>query len=288
MACHLAIGWRGRQLLALGIAALLLFIGSAWLPETRLQDCSAFWPCMSLYNTAVDGSLNPEAGSPVSSVGSSQPIPQCPDQRFQMSRVVREFTDAVTEDQDVLLEHYLSGWEELVKFMEALGSVLGFISQDVTGKIGVVRELALGGSDRASGDAYRTLRSMIRMELARGIVNFRVKTASGCRTVLVLNRALKWLELFLEKLGRDKRRSPSELCREAYLQALARHHSWLMQRAAELAFLAVPERPEFLHIVCARDERGVARVLGSALPAIGRVYNLTRDTLAEHNMLNLP
>ncbi|XP_066578428.1 ceramide-1-phosphate transfer protein [Amia ocellicauda] len=350
MACwlsfRLAFSWRGRYLLPLALAALLLFLGSAWL-QSALESCAGHWPCLSAYRQdSIDGQRDrhrPEthekdsepllAPTPAPETdhtlwGSEVGLRACPGQRFQMGRTLWAFETAVTDDQDILLDRYLAGWEELVKFLEALGSVLGFISQEVTGKIGQIRGLAeregvIGmdthrdthrqtHTDPAQAalstlppgpiplpEPYRTLRSMVRGELDRGLVDFSRQTVSGCRTVLRLHRALLWLTTFLRRLGSDRHRHPSELCRDSYRLALAPYHGWLVRQAAELAFLAVPDRPTFLRLICVEGREGaggvggdseaaVLQVLDRAVRSMHTVYNITQHTLQLHNMLQLP
>lgn len=150
-------------------------------------------------------------------------------------------------------------------------------------------ERALGGF----GESYTSVRSMIRVELRRGTVSFTEQTDSGCRTLLRLHRALLWLQLFLKKLAEKpvagvRPQSPSELCREAYQQTLARHHSWLVRQAAEFAFLAMPNRGFFFRLLCAQNQEEVTSVLNRVVRAIGEVYQRTQQALEEHGMLNLP
>lgn len=196
--------------------------------------------------------------------------------------------------------------------------MVGLISQEIETKTSIIRELALQEGRSSEGEvglevglvfettangaqtrvtashssAYTSVRSMIRTELSQGLVDFQHQTDSGCRTLLRLHRALLWLQLFLEKLGEvpvgGRLRSPSELCREAYQHTLANHHSWLVRRAAELAFIAMPERGFFYRLVCVQNQEQAAVVLQKVVRAIGEVYGRTHGALKEHDMLDLP
>lgn len=122
--------------------------------------------------------------------------------------------------------------------MESLGPLVSFFSQKVKDKIAVIRELAqqekedlekrsaVEGHSRlqtpTSGlqgpAAYSSVRSMVESELQRGLVNFSVRTRSGCRNLLRLHRSLLWILLLLQGLeeGPDAQgvyRTPGELCR---------------------------------------------------------------------------
>lgn len=199
--------------------------------------------------------------------------------------------------------------------MDALGPMVSLISKEIESKTSVIRQLALQSEEGPEAefgpnminsqtgekkplkapqhsDDYRSVRSMIRSELDRAVVDFHRQTDSGCRTLLRLHRALLWLKLFLQKLAESPRagrlRSPSELCREAYQSTLAQHHTWFVRRAAELAFIAMPERGFFFKLLCVQNQEALSVLLNRAVVAIGEVYDRTQRAMEEHGMLDLP
>ena len=94
-------------------------------------------------------------------------------------------------------------------FLNGLGAIFSFISKDAVAKIQIMENYC-GGERR---EEYRTLQAMVRYELSGGLVDLQRRSAhpdSGCRTVLRLHRALRWLQLFLEGLRKIGRAS----CRE--------------------------------------------------------------------------
>lgn len=203
--------------------------------------------------------------------------------------------------------------------MEALGPMVGLISKEIKSKTSIIRQLALSsernpeaelGPDKHSLNtgtqagtennlgtshhtgAYHSVRSMIWLELNRGLVDFHRQTDSGCRTLLRLHRALLWLKLFLQKLAEmpeaGRLRNPSELCREAYQSTLSKHHTWFVRRAAELAFIAMPERGFFFRLLCVQNQEELSTVLTKVVRALGEVYDRTQKALEENGMLDLP
>lgn len=206
------------------------------------------------------------------------------------------------------------------RFMKALGPMVGLISNEIETKTSIIRQLALlaeknpeaelgldvhplntlstqaGKKDNTElsqhSGAYHSIRSMIWVEMKQGLVDFKHQTESGCRTLLRLHRALLWLKLFLEKLAETpeagRLRSPSELCREAYQRTLANHHTWFVRRAAELAFIALPERGFFFRLVCVQNQEDLSSVLRTVVQAIEEVYDRTEKALEENGMLDLP
>ncbi|KAM8897479.1 glycolipid transfer protein domain-containing protein 2 [Spinachia spinachia] len=301
---------------AAAIVVLLLFLGSLWIQgglDFHLESCLKGYNQVNtihqLYNSSDgDGAEGPRI------------MAECPGQTFQVSLLLSHLLAGPAYTSDVLMQPYLSSWDELVRFMEALGPMVGLISKEIESKTSIIRHLALLSKESPEAElgpdihsinsvrtetgtennpeasrhtgAYHSVRSMIWEELNTGLVDFNHQTDSGCRTLLRLHRALLWLKLFLQKLAETpvagRLRSPSELCREAYQSTLANHHTWFVRRAAELAFIAMPERGFFFKLVCVRSQEELKAVLNRVVQAIGEVYDRTQKALEENNMLDLP
>lgn len=301
---------------AAAIVVLLLFLGSLWFQgglDYHWDSCLKGYIQENKLHQLYNSSGVDEAADP-------QVLKECPGQTFQVSLLVSHLVASPAYASDVLLQPYLASWDELVKFMEALGPMVGLISKEIESKTTIIRELALlaekspeaelgpdvhsinsantesvtktGMEASHRSGAYHSVRSMIWVELNRGVVDFHHQTDSGCRTLLRLHRALLWLKLFLEKLAETpvagRLRSPSELCREAYQSTLANYHTWFVRRAAELAFIAMPERGFFFRLVCVQNQEELSLVLNRVVRAIGEVYDRTQNALEENGMLELP
>ncbi|XP_067303242.1 ceramide-1-phosphate transfer protein [Pseudorasbora parva] len=279
--------------------SLLLFLSSLWLPPGTIQDCEQSWrPCLSVFThpRAVARVAVTDAGV----LGGNDIIRECAGQPFQVSRLHRHLSSALGPASDVLLHPYLLCWEELIKFMEALGPLVGFFTHKVEEKITLIRQLSLEESSiittgEAQGvappphHAYHSVRSMLEAELERGVVSFDRETPSGSRTLLRLHRSLLWLQLLLEKLVTEpEERSMGELCRESYLEVLAPHHPWLVQRAAELVFQVMPDRKVFLQLVCVRTQEEAEPEMRIIIEAIREIHQRTQRELEIRNMLDLP
>ncbi|NWR77098.1 CPTP protein, partial [Centropus unirufus] len=207
---------------------------------------------------------------------------------FSLREVLSAFQTCVTERREVLLEPYLRGWRGLIRFLQGLGAVFSLICKDAVAKVQIM-EGHCGGEQ---GHRYTSLQSMVQHELAQGLVGFQPRSGrpdSGCRTVLRLHRALRWLELFLEGLrtaNRDSR--TSVICTESYNASLAAHHPWLVQKVATAAFCTLPSRDAFLESMNAGTAEEAVAMLGEALPCIRDVYGITQELFAQHGMLDLP
>ncbi|CAI5791717.1 ceramide-1-phosphate transfer protein-like isoform X2 [Podarcis lilfordi] len=301
-----ATGWTRTRLCRLactvGVFFLLLLCFSSL--RFQLPNSTCVWgvrPCrwfggMPLSKEDAERKPPPSASPPSAATGAALLLqtpsePQDLGEGFRIVRLQRAFAASLTPSGQILIREYLSGWKELIKFMDSLGAAFGLISGETRTKIAILQENQRG----PHGAHYRTLQSMVRFELARGLVGFQSLPAgrppSGCRTFLRLHRALKWLELFLRKLGTSPEDAdPSRMCADAYQEALAPYHSWWVRQAAALAFLAMPSRRELYHILSAgggEEGKGPRRLLDT-VRSIAHVYNATQELYAAHGMLALP
>ncbi|XP_026550204.1 ceramide-1-phosphate transfer protein-like [Notechis scutatus] len=175
------------------------------------------------------------------------------------------------------------------RLTDALGPAFGLISREAQSKISIMQWHQQG----PQGPHYHTVQSMVDFELASGLVGFRSLPArlppSGCRTLLRLHRTLKWLELFLRRLGASREdESPSRMCAEAYRLALAPYHSWWVRQGAALAFLALPSRRELYHTILRAEQLAAGALVLTTVESLGRVYNVTQEVYSAHGMLDLP
>ncbi|KAB5515159.1 hypothetical protein PHYPO_G00250570 [Pangasianodon hypophthalmus] len=308
-----------QYFLVAAMLTLLLLLTSLWLPQGTVQDCESSWlPCLSDPNSKVPPAV--AAGSELgthtdniiirSDVINPNPaiVPECPGQHFQVSHLLLYLDSALSPASDVLLEPYLLCWEELIKFMEALGPLVGFFTNKVQEKITLIRQLAEEDSGKhrlltppptnsvllshnPHNHAYHSVCSMLDTELRLGVVSFDRQTPSGSRTLLRLHRSLLWLQLLLMKLWLEPghvSRSLGEVCEEAYSEALAPYHPWLLQKLARLAFKAMPEHTVLLSMVCVNTHEEAEPIIRTIVTAISEVRRRTHNELEKRNMLNLP
>ncbi|XP_036137367.1 ceramide-1-phosphate transfer protein isoform X1 [Molossus molossus] len=207
---------------------------------------------------------------------------------FSLKVVLVHFKQCLNEKEEVLLEHYLTGWKGLIRFLDHLGTVFSFISKDVAAKLQIMERLCTG----PQRDHYSSLQSMVAYETSNKLVDLERRSRhpdSGCRTVLRLHRALRWLQLFLEGL----RTSPedartSELCASSYSASLAAYHPWIIRQAVTVAFYTLPTRKVFLETMNVGSSEQAVEMLGEALPFIEQVYNVSQKLYADHALLDLP
>ncbi|CAL8325897.1 unnamed protein product [Merluccius merluccius] len=209
-------------------------------------------------------------------------------EKFSLQEVLDTFRVCLSEDEHVSLEHYVAGWRGLVKFMNSLGNVFTFISKDAVSKIQILVNFLNG----ENGSHYVTIQSMVKYELENGLVDVSKRGThpeSGCRTLLRLHRALRWLELFLERLRISKEDGKtSVMCADAYNESLSQHHPWVIRKAAGMAFCVLPGRPTFFEVMNVGSTEKVVEMLGEAVPMISKVYKITEDLYVQNNLLELP
>ncbi|KAJ8258107.1 hypothetical protein GJAV_G00193230 [Gymnothorax javanicus] len=208
--------------------------------------------------------------------------------KFCLTEVLDTFQSCLTESKEVKIDQYVAGWRGLVRFMNSLGSVFSFISKDAVSKIQIMMNHRSG----ENGAQYATIQSMVKYELDNGLVDITKRGSypeSGCRTLLRLHRALRWLELFLERLRTSKEDAKtSVMCSEAYNESLAQHHPWIIRKATGVAFCALPGRQTFFEVMNVGPPEQVVAMLGDALPLISEVYTVTQDVYSRNNLLDLP
>ncbi|XP_048417400.2 ceramide-1-phosphate transfer protein [Stegostoma tigrinum] len=208
--------------------------------------------------------------------------------RFSLTEVLGSFKECLTDNGEILQEHYLEGWKGLVKFMNSLGSAFSFISHDAVTKIQILEHYRRG----ANGQQYLTIQSMVKYEVGNKLVDLTKRGDhwdSGCRTLLRLHRALRWLQLFLEKLrvASDDSKT-SVLCTEAYQDSLAKYHPWIVRKAATVAFYMLPSRANFFEVMNMGPTEKVVSILGEALPVVAKTYDITEDLYSQYGLLDLP
>lgn len=286
-----------RLLVPLTMIFLFLYLSSMKLPDPALHECMKDGkPCAQEENNVIQRQDVKQAGGADSLKGDAtylqvveSSLRNCKGKNFQIGKMLQSFHSCVTDEQEVLLDHYLEAWRELIKFMDSMGTVFTFISHETITKINILQNYLNG----ENGRSYRTVGSMIKYELENDVVNFKEfpsnRVPSGCRTLLRMHRALKWLEVFLYNVGTSPGKDlTSVMCAEAYHKTLAHYHSWFIRQVAEVAFLALPPLEEMYKVVCVRDHVEARVVLLTTVDAIVKVYNLTQELYTEHHMLELP
>ncbi|XP_013811539.1 ceramide-1-phosphate transfer protein [Apteryx mantelli] len=207
---------------------------------------------------------------------------------FCLREVLVTFQTCVTERREVLLGPYLRGWRGLIRFLNSLGAIFSFVSKDALAKIQIMENYCSGEQQ----EKYLTLQSMVQYEVANGLVDTQKRSEhpdSGCRTVLRLHRALRWLQMFLEGLRTGQEDSKtSVICTDSYNASLANYHPWIIRKAATVAFRALPSRNAFLEIMNVGTPEEAVVMLGDALPHICNVYGITEELYAQHKLLDLP
>ncbi|KAM5247051.1 ceramide-1-phosphate transfer protein [Ctenodactylus gundi] len=207
---------------------------------------------------------------------------------FNLKVVLVSFKQCLNEKEEVLLDHYIASWKGLVRFLNSLGTIFSFISKDVVSKLHIMERYR----SSPQGEHYTSLQSMVAYEVGNRLVDLDRRSQhpdSGCRTVLRLHRALRWLQLFLEAL----RTSPEDartaaLCTDSYNASLAAYHPWIVRRAVTVAFCTLPTRKAFLEAMNVGSPEQAVEMLGEALPFISRVYDVSQKLYADNSLLALP
>ncbi|XP_060828086.1 ceramide-1-phosphate transfer protein [Bombus pascuorum] len=202
---------------------------------------------------------------------------------FDLRLVHDHFDRALLQDDDIDLRAYLDAYNELYKFFQLMGSVFGFVSSDLKEKIQVLNDL-INKDDRN----YTTIKSMIEYEKENKILD-KGDHSNGARTLLRLHRGLDFIREFLRQLGElsdsDK---TSSCCQDAYNKTLAKHHPWVVRKAAVVAMYTMPTRELLFRKVCGTDVQRNVDVLPKMLEVTTDVFNRTHNLYDVHQLHSLP
>lgn len=202
---------------------------------------------------------------------------------FDLRMVHDHFDQALVENDDIDLKAYLEAYNELYKFFQLMGSVFSFVSSDLKQKIEILTELK-------SKDAqnYMTVKSMIEYERENKLLE-KTDFVNGARTLLRLHRGLDFIREFLQQLGdlADVEKTTS-CCQDAYNKTLAKHHPWMIRKAAIVAMYTMPSREILFKKVCGENVQRNIDVLPKMLEVTADVFNRTDSIYETYQLHALP
>ncbi|XP_006615104.1 ceramide-1-phosphate transfer protein isoform X2 [Apis florea] len=188
---------------------------------------------------------------------------------FDLRLVHDHFDRALVQDDDIDLKAYLDAYNELYKFFQLMGSVFGFVSSDLKQKIEILIDLI-----NKNDQNYGTIKTMIEYEKENKILD-KGDYSNGARTLLRLHRGL----------DSDK---TSSCCQDAYNKTLAKHHPWVIRKAAVVAMYTMPTRELLFKKVCGSDVQRNVDVLPKMLEVTADVFNRTHNLYEIHQLHSLP
>lgn len=202
---------------------------------------------------------------------------------FDLKLVHDHFDRALVRDDDVDLKAYLDAYNELYKFFQLMGTVFGFVSNDLKQKIQILIDLV----DKDDCN-YKTVKTMMEYEKENKLLEKR-DFANGTRTLLRLHRGLDFIREFLKQLGDlSDGEKTSSCCQDAYDKTLAKHHPWVIRKAAVVAMYTMPTRELLFKKVCGAEVQRNVDVLPKMLEVTADVFNRTHNLYELHQLHGLP
>ncbi|KAF3861210.1 hypothetical protein F7725_001465 [Dissostichus mawsoni] len=190
-------------------------------------------------------------------------------EEFSLQEVIDSFRLSLSESKEIFLDQYVEGWRGLVKLLNSLGSVFGFISKDVVNKLsilvslrGVLRGLTTCRCSPWFSTSCRaawwrggiTLRPAPGGCLAAGPSSGSTEHSAGC--------SCSWG-------GQQRRGHPPHPVLLGLLPVPLAAPPWVIRSAAGLAFRMLPPRDPFLRMLNAGEPPQAVEVLGGAVPVLG-------------------
>merc|ERR1712117_939063 len=173
------------------------------------------------------------------------------------------------------MDSYIKGYEEIVKFLNLLGTVFGWVASDVVAKISTLKGHV---NSEETGSHYVSIQTMTAYEVKENLLR--------------LQRALEYIIAFMVKvpdIGNEDKCCP--VSQEAYRATLMKFHPWIVQKAALAAMNLLPTREGLIQKICFGDEERQKRadeMMPRAVEAMQKVYDKTQEIYGEHKLLELP
>ncbi|CAJ0918995.1 unnamed protein product [Ranitomeya imitator] len=79
-------------------------------------------------------------------------LKNCKGKNFQIGKMLQSFHSCAIIENEILLEHYLEAWRELIKFMDSMGTVFSFISHETFTKINILQNYLNGENGKKLQD----------------------------------------------------------------------------------------------------------------------------------------
>lgn len=165
-----------------------------------------------------------------------------------------------------------------------MGRMFAFVSNDLEEKIKILE----CHRQSEKGYHYETIQSMINYEMENDITSVKGQLPSGSRTLLRLHRALEFILMFMERLGRssdcDK---TSHIAADVYKVTLGKYHPWLVQKMASVVMYLLPSRQHLIETMCKQSYDQVLGLIDEAQEVGKPVYDITQNLYETHKILNL-
>lgn len=143
----------------------------------------------------------------------------------------------------------------------------------------------LHGYLKKNEECYKTIFKTVNYEKDNRIHKNKGNNAS--RHILRLHRALVFIYRFLDRLYKsDQKHKSSAICSEVYEVTLAKHHSWIVRKAATVGMLTLPTREVLVqYMLHSQDDKANFPMF---IQSVESVYDTTQSIYEKVEFLDLP
>ena len=168
----------------------------------------------------------------------------------------------------------------MFRFFDYLGSVFYFVVADVKEKLVLLKDYMAKNEQN-----YKTILKIVNYEKENKI--YKNKGNNASRHILRLHRALIFIYKFLDRLYQsDHKNKSSTICSEVYEITLAKHHSWIVRKAATLGMLTLPSHEVLVHYMLqSSDDKTNFPMF---IQSVEAVYDTTQRIYEKLDFLDLP
>ena len=213
---------------------------------------------------------------------------------FSLDTLQRCFKECLSKhaDNQVDIDLYLRGYEEIYKFLCLLGTVFGWVASDVMDKIDKIRRFRENPDLAAK---YVSVGSMIEYELNE-VKTVKVKKAddgTGTRYLIRIHRALEYVSMFLAKMSeKELHEKCGPASQDAYKSTMLKYHPWVVQKGALMASHMLPTKEGLIWKICPPGDQSRFEDTLKRLPDLvndmKNVYESTENIYRKHNLTDLP
>jgi hypothetical protein len=212
---------------------------------------------------------------------------------FDIEIVCQSLQKCIEDKNAIDLDHYLNGFNELLRFFHLLGAVFTFVANDVQSKINILDKYSKCSE---IGIHYKTVQKMIDYEKSNNLLELDLnKRPSGSRTLLRLHRALEFVSHFMLELSRlEDDKGTATVARDCYKKTLAIYHPWYIKKSASLAMYTMPYRHQLVeraycgNVPDNETQDSVLESMSRLAVVAEEVFNATQKLYDEHQLLELP
>ena len=152
-----------------------------------------------------------------------------------------KFSAALVDGQVKSLR-FLEAVDVEIQWLSGMGTAFVFVVNDIQGNVDKLRRHIAAIEEFKDKKSDVTFAELVKYEADHN----RSEVANSATDALLwLSRALEFLNLFLDRMGKQPTLEPRQAIESAYEVTLAQYHNFFVRQAVWACFLTLPHRQQF-------------------------------------------